>query len=119
MFVGETDLQWNGVVGGCVVGERVAGLPRVGRFDQWVAGLNVGGVVGGGGFGVLGLVELELAEAKGWGEAALVAGGDEVAEAEAAADGGAAGGAFFGGGVTGDIDLAGDVGGEAASGEGA
>ena len=49
----------------------------------------------------------------------MVAGGDEVAEAEAAADGGAAGGAFLCGGVAGDVDLTGDVSGETTGGEGA
>ena len=91
MLVGETDLERDRVVGGRVVGVGVAGLTGVWGLDQRVAGLDIGGVVGGGGFGVLGLVELEPAEAKGGCEAALVAGIDEVAEAEAAADGGAAG----------------------------
>lgn len=58
----ETELEGDGVVGGGVVGEYLAGLTWVGRLDQWVAGLDVGGVFECGGFGVLGLVELEPAE---------------------------------------------------------
>ena len=118
LLKGESELERHGVVGGGVVLEGVAGLAWIRGFDQGVTGLHVGAVVGGGGLGVAGLVELEPAEAEAWGEAALVASADQGAETEAAADGGAAGGAFLCGGVTGDVDLTGDVSGEATGGEG-